>query len=270
MPKQDNTGVDDDELDLETEEEEGAEGAADPSGEGKRTVPLKMAVALRRENQDLKTRLARLEGRVDGIGSTQRNTPAPEGPKRPAEYTRAQLDVAVTAGTITETTRDEILARQSEARTAQTIKDATDNVRREVKIESKIENQLQTYIADYPDLTDKNSELRAKVQAAFDELVEFGDDPNNPSTQLKAVKMVVPAVSKAGRRKQPEAHEEGDSGAGSDGEVASKDAGWKKGLTKRHVDYYAEKLTKGVYKGVTDAAFIADVKGSKARLKAAH
>ena len=272
LPKKENTGVVDEELDSDEldESSEDNDGAAGQSDEGKeRKVPLKVLNAVRRENQDLKTKLARLEGKVDGISALQRDTPAPVTKKEaPREYTRVQLDAAVTAGTITEATRDEILQQQSDARQQTKLNEVEDRIKREARAEAKIDAQLQTYVENYPDLTVPDSELRARVQEHFDELVrDFGEDPKSAATQLKAVKMSIPSISsKAGRKKQPEAHEE-TGGADNDADSPSKGKAWSKGLSKRMVEYYDSKVSKGIYKGYAAKDFLADVAASRQRAR---
>jgi hypothetical protein len=230
----------------------GSADAADP----KEAEGLKAALLAEREKrQDLASKLARLEGTVEGLKA---RPAAPEAP--PRIWTRAELRALVDGDKITEEQMDAQLDAQLEAKLERKFAAKMDDVSAETRVTVGVDSQISAYIEAHPDLTDTESDLRKKVQTEFDYLVGVcGDDPKDKRTELKAIRSAVGALAPKGRKKEPEASEET---GGSDG-VATKggggDDGWAKGLTPAQKAYYKKKIDQNFYKGTTDKNLLAEV-----------
>jgi hypothetical protein len=231
---------------------EGSEGAADP----KEVEGLKAALAAEREKrQGFERELAHVKGTVEGLKSGQKPTAEPE----PRIYTRAELRVMVDGGKITEEQMDAQLEQQLERKLEKKFKKEIDTATAETRVATTVETQIGAYIEAHPDLTDVNSDLRAKVQAEFDYLLSLGDDPKDKRTELKAIRAAVGALAPKGRKKEPEASEETGGSDGGTGKGGGDGDAWSKDLTAAQKAHYQKKINQGIYKGPTDKNLLAEV-----------
>jgi len=233
------------EFEPKTKEGEGSDGAA---GQATKEVEGLTAAlkAERDKRRSLEAKLARLEGTVDGLKSSQKPNASEKEEK--VYYSRAELKAAVEEGKITEAQMENLWEKQIEAKIEKRITERTKDTGADVRQAAKVEADLERYIEAYPDLTDVDSELRGKVQAAYDKLVGRGS-PANAATEVSAIEMVVGHLQGAkGRKKQPEPHEEtGGSGSKDEDREPSNDV--FKGLNAKLKAHYKKMVERGMYKG---------------------
>jgi hypothetical protein len=216
------------------------------------------------EQLEAEKRAAAAEGEAKGLKEALKAIPAKEKPKAEAkEFTRAELRAQVNDGKITEDQMDDILERQLEAKLTKKAEEIAERKISSSQTAISVADQIAAYVGVYPDINKEGSATRAKIQAAFDELVGLKDDPSALTTELKAIKMALgPLKAGAGRRPAPEAHE--DVGAGSDSD--SKPAeGWAKGLSPKLKKHYEKQIDRGIYKSHSDPRLIAELKYARGR-----
>lgn len=257
MTTEDQTGVE--EQDPTNTAGDGSDGAAGQKSK-EATVPLAALEAERKSRQKLEGKLAKLLGEVEGLKAGQQK------PKEETVYTRTQLRALVNEGKITEDQMDAQLEKQLRAEVE---KSAQSAVMSQTQA-SKISAELARYTEAHPDLTDEDSDLRARVVAEFKYLVDLGDNPNSLATELKAVRAVLGASgAPKGKKKTPETHEE----AGSSGEDVSRGTGadaWAKGLSAKQKEHYTKLVNQGVYKGFGDKTLQKEVELARSRMKRAN
>src|SRR5262252_3872815 len=235
---------------------EGSPGAADP----KEIEGLKAALtAERKGRQSAESRLARLEGTVEGLKARPSSSPAEAAPRI---FTRAELRAAVDAGKITEEQMDAQLETQMETKLEKKLRAEFEAATVETQAASQIDAQMAAYIEAHPDLLDADSDLRAKVQEEFNYFTGvLKQNPKAKSTELAAIRSAVGSLAPKGKRKEPEAS--GEETGGSDGGKSSGggggEEGWKKGLPPALKAHYQKQIDKGIYKGPDDKRLLAEV-----------
>lgn len=253
----DKTGVE--ELDPTNTEGDDSDGAADQS---KKMVPLAALEAERKSRQKLETDLARLSGTVEGLKASQQK-PATVEPK---VYTRTELRALVTEGKITEDQMDAQLEQQLEAKLSKKVETATATTVAQTRIANEVNQGIAAYLEAHPDLSDSDSDVRTRVQAAFNKLVLRGA-PEGAATELTAMENALGTLTPKGRKRQLETHEE-TGGSGDDDRGGSPGDGWAKGLSPAQKKHYQKQIDKGIYKGHADKGLIKEIEIVRARGKA--
>ncbi len=214
-------------------------------------------MAERDKRQKLEVDLAEARGQLTAGGNGQGNG------EQPKEHTRAELRQAVAAGDLTQDEADAYHDRQAEARIDKTIKDAVTEAVTTQNRGATIQTQRDRYIKLMPDVIKDGTEIRAKVEIEFNDLVRNHDmDPNSAQTELLAMKTALGPVE-ALRKITPnvETHEEtfgvGDEpNRGGGGETP----GPPKNITRDLADHYERLIAKGIYKGWDDPVITKELK----------
>lgn len=224
---------------------DGIEAGTDPgaASQGNKTVPLAALEAEREKRQALETKLANLEGRVEGLAARPAETKAPE---RPVEYSKADLARAVAAGTITQAESEHIwdTQRDNKVRADARAQAAADTMA--VVAAQTIAGEIDKYKAALPDLKDRSSDAFKAVVAKFNRLVQLGS-PSTTATELAALESVYGDPSKL-RRPQADLETHQDTGGGSDEPETTRRAGPLKDFTPREKAHYGRLIDQGVVK----------------------
>lgn len=189
---------------------------------------------------------AEFEAFKEGVGKQQK--PADEKPK---EYTKADLKAAVTAGQITQEQADDIWDRQREAQiTARAEARALDAVTAE-QAKERIAADLSKYKRLAPEILDKSSDERQKIEAEYRVLTSSGL-PGNLATELAAIKAVMGPLEKLEKARGARRHVESDEQGGGSGDrrkdgQQGKATKWDQ-LDARKQEYYERQIKAGRYK----------------------
>lgn len=260
---------------------EGAQGAGDgaPAGDPKdgsgKFVPPSDGSWIPKVRHDEavnaeRGRVSRLEAEIAALRLAQQKQPVHD--EEPAKrYTRAELDAAVTAQTITAEQREEVWAKQIREDAKREAKAEVLGTVRAERQQERVETDLNEYKALAPEIMEEGSETRQRIHEEFQYLIGLGDpggqnDPRTLQTQLKAIRAVLGPVDKLrtakSARRETEAHEEtgGSSGGASGRTRSAPKTGWDS-LDKRQKDYYDAKISAGLYKD--RAAVEAELKFSR-------
>lgn len=198
-------------------------------------------------------RAARAEGEAAGLKAALAAKPDKQQPAK--TFTRQELRVQVNDGKITEDQMDDILAKQARA-------EITAEVRATVSAENAakaVSDEIARYVEAFPDINVEGSGLRAKVQAEFEDLVK-GGSPNSLATERAAIKIACgPLKISAGRRREPDAHEEVGNGGNGEGGKPDTDGPFK-GLSANQKKHYQKMIDRGIYKGAADPRLVAELK----------
>lgn len=212
--------------------------APEGSGDGKddKTVPLSALEAERDKRQALELRLAKLEGAV----STQKQTAA-----APKPVTRAQLRAAVAEGKISQDESDDLWDQQVQAKAAAKATSAAQATGHA----DRITRQLDQYVELEPDIARADSRLRARITKEFKFLVGELGDPDDATTELKAIRAVLGSLdavktAKKGKDVSPETHQE--SSGGSSGATPGPPSKLK--LSPDMRSYYQQRIDAGAIK----------------------
>lgn len=227
---------------------DGSQGAADPKD---KMVPVSVLEATR---ADLKGQIARLVGEVESLkAGSPSKTAEPE-----KVFTRAQLNASVASGDITQDQADELFEAQLEKKLTAKIKTETVSTVGAAEQSRTVQGKIDGYVDAYPDLVKEDSDLRAKVQVEFDELVSLGDSPKDVATQLKAIRAVCGPLKAKGRKAAPDTFDD-TGGTGDNGEKPDT-AGWAKGLGATQKKHYQKLIDRGIYKGASDPKLLSELK----------
>lgn len=183
--------------------------------------------------------------------------------EQPKEHTRAELRQAVAGGDLTQEEADTLHDRQAEVRIDRTIKNAVTEAVTTQNRGTNIKTQRDRYIELTPDVTKEGTEIRAKVETEFNDLVQnHGMDSNSAETELLAMKTALGPVE-ALRKITPniETHEEtfgvgDDPNRGGGGETL----GPPKNITRDLAGHYERLIAKGIYKGWDDPVIVKELK----------
>lgn len=189
---------------------------------------------------------------LDQLAGLKPAPAAPAAPAAPKVYTRAELDAAIAAGSMTQAQADQIIEQQIEARvTAKAIETVTGRVDGERKAQT-IGEKLQGYRKAIPALTDRNSVEFKRAAEAYQDIVADLGAPANEHQRLalehQALKRAfgsieaIQAAASAGRREVTEDM----SGAGQGAGAPEGDA--PRGLDNRQKAHYRKMIDAGVYK----------------------
>jgi len=169
---------------------------------------------------------------------------------------RDQLQSAVDAGQITESQRDEELARQLRESLRDELIQELDHKNTVSAQKKELQAEFDAYVAARPDLKVDGSEDLKRVQAEISEMKKRGLD-QDLRTEVLAMKMVFGSLDrvKETTRSRRESHKE--TGGGSDRSTSTKtsDASWEKGLTSRQIDQFRNQAAT-LYKGEDDPFFL--------------
>lgn len=213
-------------------------------------------------------RVSRLEAENAALRLAQQKQPEHEDSAK--RYTKAELNAAVEAKTITADQAEEVWAKQIREDAKREAKAEVLGTVRAERQQERVETDLNEYKALAPEIMEDGSETRLRIHEEFQYLVGLGDpgganDPRTLQTQLKAIRAVLGPVEKLrtakSARRETESHEEtgGGSSGGSRRRSEPKTA-WD-ALDKRQRDYYEAAISKGQYKD--KAAVEAELKYSR-------
>ena len=168
-------------------------------------------------------------------------------PASQSHYTKAQLDAAVAAGQITQEQADAQLQAQADERASRVALETVSAAERSRLVSSEVAR----YKAIAPEILDDSHETRKSIQAAFDGLVELGDNPKDVATQLKAIRSVLGPIDRLERsrsgRSQHDTHVEIGGSGGSGGDRKQKTGKLVDQLNADSRRYYERKIESGVY-----------------------
>lgn len=203
----------------------------------------------------------------------QQAAPKPEPAKRPERYTPAQLQAAVEAGTITEAVaRETLRAYDREDLKAELRQELRQEVQ-STTAQSKVQARIDEFIERIPALRQNGSEEWNLAAKAFKVLVEDGNDPKDPKTELAAIRMAFPEgkVKEAPRETTAQRQRTVESTGTSSGRSAGKskaDSGkWPSYLPEHVVDYYEKAIEKGRYSGRKDPMLVKELEIRERRHK---
>jgi hypothetical protein len=209
---------------------------------------LKAALASQRAHYEEKLSGQRAEFEAFKAGAGTKERPAAEKPK---VYTKAELKAAVEAGQITQEQADARWDLQRDAEIterAETV--ALEAVTRKATKE-RIDADLKSYKRLKPEILERGSETREKIQEEFNYLTGIGK-PADTSTELAAIRAVLGPLAKlekaASAGRSEESHQEGGASGGGDkpkGNSSKKLVDHLKGDAKEH---YERGIKQGRYK----------------------
>ncbi|HUT61231.1 MAG TPA: hypothetical protein VNA25_25560, partial [Phycisphaerae bacterium] len=160
---------------------------------------------------------AELQGQLNGMKASAPAAPA-QTPKR---YSRAELQAAVDAGTITQANADGYIDQLRTEDLDRRLNDGIAKAKADILAESDVKAELNQYIESVPDIMVEGSEERNRVQAEYTELINKFGNPEGIRTQLLAVRNVMGPV-RSGRTDLPSEREHDRTGAGGgDGKSAA-------------------------------------------------
>ena len=220
-------------------------GGRDKDAHGQRVVPADevsqiVSDAVNRATAPLKNQIESLELKAN----------QPVETKETKQYTRAQLNTAVSNEQISQAEADAIWDKQSEKRTTET----TINLINQSTQEQRVQSEIDKYKAFEPDLCDRNSDAFQKV---FNEVTEqcqlLGLGAPTLAVELNALKSL---YGPSQRLKKPEqrdrqTHQDTtmNNGDNKPGKVQLNDDGSPKGLTSDERTYYQDLISKRIYTG---------------------
>lgn len=206
----------------------------------------------------LERKAARAEGETAGLKAALAAKPATTKQAEKA-LTRQELRLKVNAGEITEDLMDDILERQLTAKLSKQVDDKVESRLSASQTTNKTQTTIDSYVEAFPAINKDGSDLRAKVEAEFQDLVKNGADSSALSTELAAIKIVCgPLKAGAGRRPAPDSHEDV-GGGGGDGNERPDTQGWAKGLGPNQKKHYQKMVNNGMYKSFNDPKLKAEI-----------
>ena len=145
---------------------------------------------------------------------------------------------------------------------AEVVRERQTETRIESKLTSKLENRIETqglvtkvqgeidrYIAAVPEITDGGSAQNARVVAEFDHLVSLGQDPKDLRTQAMAIRSAfgsIESLESAKAAKPRDGHQE--IGGGADPDPPGDKDGADKNMPAGNRRYYQDLITRGFIK----------------------
>lgn len=211
---------------------------------------IKAALANQARQYESRIDAVRAEFEAFKAGASSNEPPA----DKPRVYTRAELKAAVDAAQITQEQADDRWAAQIEAEaTSKAVAAATAVVNGQATKE-RVDSEIESYKRLKPEIMEKGSELRGKVEAEFDHLVHVVGMPGKGNgvlqTQLAAIRAVLGPLDKleksanAGRAHESD-EQGGGTGGGKPGGGSKKLVDHLKGDAKEH---YERGIKQGRYK----------------------
>jgi len=195
--------------------------------------------------------------------------PAPPPAPEPQVYTRAQLDAAVSRGSITEAEANAVWDKQQAEQTERLVEKRVEEKFQALNATSEVGARIGEYAALKPEILEEGNSARAKVKAQFDYLVRTGL-PATKATELAALGMIYGPIdalkAAASGRSNDETHEE--VGGGGEPRGGSDKAAKKLKLSGDEKRYYQNAIDKGIYKDWD--AVEAELKFANQKLRARH
>ena len=204
------------------------------------------------ELNDEKVARARVEGQL----STLQNAPAVPAAAAPANtskkvYTSDELSQAVRDGHITQMQSEQIAREQDKDELRSEMKSQAEQTQAETIATITLNAKKQAYIDAFPDSLIEGTDDRARLVAAYNEMVSDGS-PDNAATEIAAMTLAFgPPPNTIPRDKTAEARETDASGGGGAPDVATDaggddpSAGIK--MTRRQRDHYTGLVASGAY-----------------------
>ena len=217
-------------------------------GDGKPKEPMVPSAALedeRHKRQRLEVELAESRGREQGVAQANSSRPADAQQK---DLSAADLRVAVDEGRMTEDEAEGIRTRQSERRITSTVTASLSDQLAGQKVAERADTEIGRYKAAVPEIADKDSVQFAKLQTEFRNLVSYGRDASDPTTEALAARAAfgpIDSLEAAGRPKPRETYVE--TGGGRDPDEAGGDDkdGYPKDMPADSRRYYDDLIAKG-------------------------
>ncbi len=226
----------------------------------------KAEIKTQADNDRLSTELAETQRRLQSLESAQVQQPQPVAPVPVRVYSSQELDVLVEQGTISSSTKDDILRSQQAISQKADISQQIQQGIAQYRIQDTTERSLEAYKLNYPDAFKEGTELREKVKQAYAHLIKMGDSSDDRRTDIKALYAVVGAPEKIGERtarRTPTHVESGGSGGGGGAAAGSSDSdGVPKPLQNdAKLKYHYDALIKdGTYTGYSDKNLQSEMK----------
>lgn len=186
---------------------------------------------------------ARLEGKLEA-------KPAAEPPK-PKDLTRAELRQAVDNGTLSEDRMAEILEQQAERRVAERLEAQMEAKLAAERGTEKRSAEVARYLERIPALAAKDSPEWQRVSREYRDLVALGA-PEGAATEIAALRAVHGPAEKIPEKSRTERERHEETGGAADAPASHS---WQKGLDRRQIRYYADRLDRGFYTGSDDPTF---------------
>ena len=220
------------------------DGQDNKSGDGEFVPKTQFIAALKSAEDKRKAESAALQGQIDALEAQVKAKPA-EAPK---QYTRAQLNAAVTAGEITQEQADAAMDRQNSEDADNRAERIALNAVAADKRKELIDSDIARYKAVAPEILDDDHDTRKRIKEEFNALVRLGDNPKDVATQWKAIRSVLGPIDRLEKARsgtvQHESHREtGGSGGGNEGGKK----GFESTLTPRERAHYSKQITNGLY-----------------------
>src|SRR3990167_8304959 len=175
---------------------------------------LKAALASQRTHYEerLNGQAREFEAFKAGAGTKEKPT---ELPKR---YTQADLKAAVDAQQITQEQANDVWAKQMREETREIAEAAATAVVTGRTQKERIDSDLSAYKRLKPEILERGSEVRTKIEGEYAYLKSIGD-PDSVETELKAIRAVLGPLDKLEKSASASRAQENDEqgGGGSDG-----------------------------------------------------
>ncbi len=223
---------------LNPDPDEKGEGKPNDEAEGYK----KAMIAERLKRQAAETEAAELRGRVQGMATAQ-----PKATDTPKPLSAAELRQAVDDGRISDDQAQEIRDRQIEQGVESRLESKFETRMATRDVLERVNGEIGRYKTAVPDLLDRSSDVFAKVQSEFEDLVSLGHDANDKRTELSAARAVfgsITALEAAGKPYPRETHQE-TGGRGEGGEGSSVKDGWPKDMSSDTRRYYDDQINQG-------------------------
>ncbi len=212
-------------------------------GEGEpKMVPLEALEAERRKRQDSDTRVAELQGQVQGLTAVK-TEPKTDSPK---ELSAAELRQGVEEGKLTEDEASAITARQIEKRVTATVTEEVEATLTAQHRGERVSAEIGRYTQIIPDLNDQASAAFQKVRTEYQYLVGQGYKADDVLTQLVAIRAAFGDVDQLQKIKpgQRETHQE--TGGHSEPGGSEPSDGSPKDMPADTRRYYQDQINQGV------------------------
>lgn len=233
-------------------------GSGDPenSEDGKskeEMIPAsQMKAALKHQGE---THTAEMQELRTGFEQRISNLEKPAAPteKEPETFTRAELRQLVKDEHITQEQADLKWDTQQEAKFNKNAETVSRGVVEESQLLTKVEQDIDRYVALEPEINTEGSETRKKIKKEFTFLVKHGDSATSMTTELKAIRAVLgPIESFELARSGKSGHESYDETGGDGGGESGKGKKFQDSLTERKRGYYQKMIDQGFYKSWDD------------------
>lgn len=199
-------------------------------------VPLSVMLAERGRHEDKFTaKVAELEGKINAVATNPAHV-----------FTRAELQVQVDDGRMTQDESDRIILDQMKTTVT---KDVTQDLKEDLKAERLgeiLQADIDCYKAARPDIMKEGSDDRILVTAEFNRQIAVLGKPDSPATERDALATLFGPSNRLqnGKAKEAQTFQEtggdGDSGDGSP-------AGWAKEMPPETKRYYQDLINKGIF-----------------------